>query len=229
MIARSLLLFVAFADSFAQPQPAFDAATVKPIVPKDGAVSRTSYGEFMGSLQFLIRVAYGLEDYRISGGPKWLDSDKFDVVYKPVGPQANVMLRTLLADRFKLTFHTETRQLPVYTLTAAKGGPKVQQATPGDTSGASAGGGAIKGTMGMSQLVSYLSSILGRGVIDETQLKGPYVLSLKWTPDDRPAPASEGAPSLVTAIQEQLGLRLESAKGPVDVMVIDQAEKPLAN
>ncbi len=87
----------------------------------------------------------------------------------------------------------------------------------------------IRGTMDMSVLTSYLSSILGRGVTDQTGLKGSSKFSLKWTPDDQPAPATGSAPSLFTAIQEQLGLKLESTKGPVDILVIDHAEKPTAN
>ena len=227
---RSSLLIAAFAavsSVHAQTPPSFDVASVKPVVPKDGAASRTSYGEFMGSLQFLIRAAYGLDDYRIAGGPKWIDNDKFSVVYKPVGPQASLMLRALLADRFKLASHMETRELPIYALTVVKGGPKMEKADqPGGTS---AGGAMIRGTMDMSVLSSYLSSILGRGVTDQTGLKGAWKFSLKWTPDDQPAAATGNAPSLFTAIQEQLGLKLESTKGPVEVLVIDHAEKPTEN
>ena len=229
MSKRSVLLIAVAAVSSicAQTPPSFDAASVKPIVPKDGADSRTSYGEFMGSLRFLIRAAYGLDDYRIAGGPKWIDNDKFSVVYKPVGPQANLMLRSLLADRFKLATHMETKELPIYALTVAKGGPRMEKADkPGGTS---AGGGMIGGTMEMSLLTSYLSSTLGRGVIDRTELKGPYTFSLKWTPEDRPATGDTSAPSLVTAIQEQLGLKLESTKGPVEILVVDRAEKPTEN
>jgi uncharacterized protein (TIGR03435 family) len=116
MIIRSLPLFAAVAIASAQTQPAFDAASVKAIDPGDTTTSYTRNGEFMGSLQSLIWFAYGIEDYRISGGPKWLTTDKFDVVYEPSGPQAKLMLRTLLAERFKLVVHTETRQLPVYAL-----------------------------------------------------------------------------------------------------------------
>src|ERR1700691_214642 len=114
MTLRSLLLITAVAIASAQTQPAFEAASVKAIDPGDRVGSYSRYNEYMGSLQALIRWAYGIEDYRISGGPKWIDADKFDVVYKPSGPQASLMLRGLLADRFKLAVHTETKQLPVY-------------------------------------------------------------------------------------------------------------------
>ena len=222
-----IIAFVAAPFIYAQAPPAFDVASVKLVDPKDGTVSKTSYGEFMGSLRYLVRAAYGLDDYRVAGGPKWMDDDKFSVVYKPVSPQANLMLRSLLADRFRLASHTETKELPIYALTVAKGGPKMEKADkPGGTS---AGGGMIGGTMDMSRLATYLSSVLGRGVIERTGLTGTYRVSLRWTPDDHPPSADSNTPSLVTAIQEQLGLKLESTKGPVDILVIDHAEKPSPN
>jgi len=228
MSVRRVLLITAVAIVSAQTQPAFDAASVKPIDPGDRVSSASRAGEFMGSLQALIWFAYGIEDYRISGGPKWLATDKFDVVYEPSGPQAKLMLRTLLAERFKLAVHTETRQMPVYSMVIAKSGPKMEKADK--PAGSGGGPGTIRGTMEMSTLASnYLSSTLGRRVIDQTGLTGAYTLSLKWTPDDGPATGDNSAPSLFTAIQEQLGLRLESTKGPVEVFVIDHAEKPSEN
>ncbi len=210
----------------AQTNPSFDAASVKPIDPRDGTSSSSNAGEYIGSLQSLIRFAWGIEDYRITGGPKWLDTDKFAVVYRPIGPKANLMLRTLLAERFKLTVHMETKELPVCTLVVAKNGPKMEQtAQPGGTAG---GRGMIRGTMDMAQLTSALASTLDRQVVDKTGLTGLWKLSIKWTPDNQPAADTTG-PSLVTAIQEQLGLRLESTKGPVEILAIDHAEKPTAN
>ena len=226
MTVRTLLLIATVAIASAQTQPAFDAASVKAIGPGDMS-SYSRYNEFMGSLQALIRFAYGVEDYRISGGPKWIDGDQFRIVYKPSGPQANLMLRTFLAERFKLAIHTETRQLPVYSLVIAKGGPRMEKADK--PTGSGSGPAMIRGTMEMSALASYLSMTLGRRVIDQTGLTGAYTLSLKWTPDDKPATGDNSPPSLVTAIQEQLGLRLEPTKGPVEILVVDHAEKPTEN
>jgi uncharacterized protein (TIGR03435 family) len=228
MNVRSVLLIATVAVASAQTQPAFEAASVKPAKPDENATSYTRNGEFMGSLQSLIWFAYGVEDYRISGGPKWLTTDRFDVVYEPTGPQAKLMLRTLLAERFKLAVHTETRQMPVYALVVAKGGPKMEK-TDGSIISGGGGPAMIKGTMEMSTLAdNYLSSTLRRRVIDQTGLTGAYKLSLKWTPDDKPV-TDNSLPSLFTAIQEQLGLRLESTKGPVEIFVIDHAEKPSEN
>lgn len=229
MSLRSLLLIATIALASAQTQPAFDAASVKPVAPDGSTVSYSRSNEFMGSLQALIRFAYGVEDYRISGGPKWLDGDRFRVVFTPPGPQANLMLRTLLADRFKLAIHTETRQLPVYSLVIAKSGPKIEKTTDPKRSSTSMCPGMIRGIMAMPDLASYLSSALGRKVTDQTGLAGDYTLSLKWTPDDCHVSGDNNLPSLVTAIQEQLGLRLEATNGPVDIFVIDHAEKPTEN
>jgi uncharacterized protein (TIGR03435 family) len=228
---RSLILIAVIASSSvlrAQTPPEFDVASVKPVDPGNGTASYSSSNEYMGSLQSLIKSAYGVEDYRIAGGPKWLDGDKFRIVFKPANaPQRNLMLRTLLADRFKLVLHPETKELPIYALVIGKGGPKMEKAEgPGGTAN---GPAMIRGTMDMAFLASTLSSTLGRRVIDRTSLTGPYKFSLKWTPDDRPASADNSGPSLFTAIQEQLGLKLESTKGPVEILVIDHAEKPSEN
>jgi len=138
------------------------------------------------------------------------------------------MLRGLLAERFKLAVHTETRQLPVYALVVAKGGPKIQKAVDLSHMSSSGGAGMIRGIMEMPAFASYLSSTLGRRVIEQTGLTGACTLSLKWTPDDKTM-TDNSPPSLVTAIQEQLGLRFESTKGPVDILVVDHAEKPMEN
>jgi uncharacterized protein (TIGR03435 family) len=216
----------------AQTRPAFEVASVKPADPGTGVGSWTqsSLGEFsfIGSLHSLIKKAYDVEDFRISGEPKWLDADMFRIDAKPGGAQANLMLQTLLADRFKLAVRHETKELPVYALVVGKYGPKLEKDETG-TSGMASGRGMLRGTMDIAALASSLSTTLGRQVVDKTDLKGPYRFSLKWTPDDEPAPATGNAPSLVTAIQEQLGLKLESTKGLVDVLVIDHAEKPSAN
>jgi uncharacterized protein (TIGR03435 family) len=227
MSIRNLLLIATVAIASAQTQPAFEAASVKPVDPGDRVGSYSSYNEYMGSLQALIRFAYRIEDYRMSGGPKWIDADKFDVIYKPSGPQASLMLRGLLAERFKLAVHTETRQLPVYSMAIAKSGPKMEKATDANRAG-SWGSAMVLGTMEMPELASHLASILGRQVTDQTGLAGAYTFSLKWTPDDKPV-TDNSPPSLVTAIQEQLGLRLDSTKGPVEILVVDHAEKPTEN
>jgi bla regulator protein BlaR1 len=228
------------------------------------------------TLQALIRLAYGVEDNQISGAPKWVDSDKYEVEAKMDGataaeldklgddqsePARLRMLQALLEDRFKLMLHRETKELPVYSLVVAKNGPKLQ-AKPGEPDGdgrtgpdgrPAVGGhfmrmgrGQLNGhSIGMKEIVRSLSQQLGRTVVDRTGLTGNYDFSLQWTPDEgqpsafkepvggqgpgnAPPPDSSGL-SIFTAIQEQLGLKLESQKGPVEILVIDHAEKPSAN
>jgi uncharacterized protein (TIGR03435 family) len=169
--------------------------------------------------------------------------------------QRSLMLQNLLVERFRLGIHRETRDLPVYVLSIAKNGPKVQEAKSGDTypdgfkgpdgkpvghaGPMSWGNGRLIGQgIPLSQVAAALSQQLGRTVQDQTELKGNYDIKLEWTPDEpqRPQPGAGNAvatdspsTSLFTAIQEQLGLKLESHKAPVDILVIDHAEPPPEN
>jgi uncharacterized protein (TIGR03435 family) len=204
--------------------------------------------------------AYDIPASRILGGPKWLDSTRFDIEAKMDEATATqlkaldrqqsriesmAMFQQLLADRFKLAVHWETRELPVYALAVAKNGAKLQAAK--DASGnsgtsVSSHDSAVqfKATgQTLEQLAQSLSSTatqeLGREVIDKTGIQGKYDFALNWTRDSgatAPAPdgsAKETSPSIFTAIQEQLGLKLEPSKGPVRVLVVDHAEMPSAN
>ncbi len=130
------------------------------------------------------------------------------------------MLRTLLADRFKLASHSETKELPLYSLVVGKNGPRIQEVKDGIGS-MSAGKGRLSGRMPIVDFARYLSPILGRAVVDRTGLTGAFDIKLEWTPGD-----DASGPSIFTAVQEQLGLKLESAKGPVEILLIDHAEKP---
>jgi bla regulator protein blaR1 len=208
------------------------------------------------NLKLLIGVAYDVRNHQISGGPTWMDTAKFEITAKadslaalPPGPangtQMRLMLQSLLEDRFKLKLHRETRQEQVYELVVPPGGSKMKVAAdagPGGRQGMRMGPGQLTGTAApIAILINTLSQQLGRSVIDKTGLNGKYDFTLTYTPDagqsgaygppgpDVPPPPDPNGPSIFTAIQEQLGLRLESTKGPVDVLVIDRAEKPDAN
>jgi uncharacterized protein (TIGR03435 family) len=221
------------------------------------------------TLQGMIKVAYKVEDNQISGAPKWLSSYKFDLeatIDKPVAEElkklnpdqrslaAQHMLQALLADKFKLTLHGEAKELPMYTLVIAPGGPKLQEAKPGDSypngikdlDGVAhpgmmrMGPGTLTGqALGMSNMVDLLSHQLGTQVVDKTGLTGKYDLTLHWTPDEHsvfkdangdaiPAPDTSGPP-LITAIQEQLGLELKPAQAQVQILAIDHVGKPAEN
>jgi len=215
------------------------------------------------TLQGLIREAYEVEDNQISGAPAWLDSERYDIEAKADKSVADElqklsfdqrlveyrrMLQALLGDRFQLTLHRETKELPVYALVIAKKGPRLQETHPGDNdpTGMTFGRGLLKGEgVPIALLVRHLSQQrLGRPVLDKSGLTGKYDFTLQWTPEENRAPMFKGTrdggqgpdsppdssgPSIFTAIQEQLGLRLESQKGPVEVLVIDHVERPSEN
>jgi uncharacterized protein (TIGR03435 family) len=258
---------------------AFEVASIKPSE-GDGHMVRIQTspgGRYTASgvtLKMLIQQAYDVKDFQITGGPAWMSTMAFDIVAKAENPDVNrdqirQMLQSLLAGRFQLKFHLETRELPVYALVVGKSGHKLQlsanqpekEATPPDaTKGNSHVAGGAGGTakpvgammsMGRGQLnaqmvpisafINMLAQQLGRPVIDKTDLKGNYDLKLEWTPDEshrvigggggvEAAPTGDSSgPSIFTAVQEQLGLKLESQKGPVELLVIDSAEKPSGN
>jgi uncharacterized protein (TIGR03435 family) len=201
------------------------------------------------ALHALIQFAYGVPESQILGGPTWLDSIMFDIDAKSdsavdaqvrVMPaeqarhQKQLMVQELLADRFQLKVHQETRQLPVYALVVAKDGPKFK---PSQIDGTTIDTGRARLHIAgsddtISILARELAQVLGRVVVNQTGLSGRYDLSLRWTPEDAAASASSSPdipPDIFTAIQEQLGLKLESTKGPVPVLVIDSVEKPSPN
>jgi uncharacterized protein (TIGR03435 family) len=221
-------------------------------------------------LTILIQRAYGVEAYQVAGGPAWINSDGYNIEAKPETntdqKQMWLMLQTLLADRFHLKLHRETRELPVYALTATKGGPKL----PAPKGGACnetmppldaarqqpvappCGPGIVKSGTGltmeglnlpMAKFTGFLGKMIGREVIDRTGFTKRFDLHLEFAFDDviaglprprRPGDSDQPAdpaarPSLMTAIQEQLGMKLESTKGPVEVLVVDHAERPTEN
>jgi uncharacterized protein (TIGR03435 family) len=265
---RKLLLAVAASlavISFAQTvppaaatHPVFEVTTVKHNKSGGtGSHSNFQNGYFIASnilLKNLIQYsAYGVPEPRILGGPKWLNSERFDIEAKMDSVAAD-RLRTLgreqrklqtqgifqqlLADRFKMRIHWETRDLPVYALVVAKKGPILHSWKESDGSGTSASNGQLGATGATmaeiaSALTQDLSKELGRVVIDKTGIDGRYNITLKWTPEtdttEGTAPPTDAGPSIFTAIQEQLGLKLQSTKGPVQILVIDHVEMPTEN
>jgi bla regulator protein BlaR1 len=225
---------------------AFEVASVKPANSgRPGMSSQTEVGRFKAinaTASFLIQYAYGLKDFQLSGGPGWMGSDTFDIDAKGETKTGDrefpQMMRALLADRFQLKFHRATRTLPVFDLVVAKDGPKFTHAPETESGGTRRSAGQLtiaKGTV--ASLASTLSNILGRKVLDKTGLTGEYDMKLRWTPDAyqppplRPngPPPDPNNPSIFTAVQEQLGLKLESSKGPVEILVIDSVSKPAEN
>jgi uncharacterized protein (TIGR03435 family) len=239
----------------ADASPEFEVATIKPSKPdvqgKGFSVQGRRFVTLNTSLGDLLKFAYGLQSRQIIGGPPWLTSDKFDIEAQPDGEgqpsdkQWKMMIQKLLASRFKLTLHHEKKELSVYALVVGKNGPKLTK-SQGDPNGLPGlffrGLGVLpvaNATMGDFAGVMQ-GAVLDRPVVDQTGLKGRFDFILKWTPDESqfeglgikvppPSDAANAPPGLFTAIQEQLGLKLEATKAPVDVLVIDHVEKPSEN
>jgi uncharacterized protein (TIGR03435 family) len=230
---------------FGQPAPRFEVASIKPDKSDDrGGDMRPIAGGFSArnlSVGMFIQSAYNLKAWEILGGPDWLTTDRYDIEAKTEGNPSSQekldMLRPLLADRFQLKFHRETRQMPMYSLTAAKSGPKLQATPSGARGYIRPGRGLIEGRgVSMSTLANFLGGSLIQSVTDNTGIGGSFDIRLEWTPtegeshysyDDRPVDSN--GPSIFTAIQEQLGLKLEGSKGPIEVLVIDHVERPSEN
>jgi uncharacterized protein (TIGR03435 family) len=246
---------VGYGQSGAGP-PRYEAASIKPNTDNDfrlafriepsGPLAATGI-----TLKRLMMTAYNVQGFRIVGGPDWVVSKRWDVQAKPdrAAPpnQIRPMLRALLEDRFQLRSHSEERRLPVYELSVDRKGLKVQR--PKDSEAKAdvrVGAGLIQLTKATAAtFASQLSYALGRPVIDKTGLLGEFDFALEWTPEpgedggpttaglppraSDPIASAQNGPSIFTAIPEQLGLRLKSARGAVEVRVIDGVRMPTAN
>jgi uncharacterized protein (TIGR03435 family) len=220
----------------------FEAASVKPAPPEstDQTIDFQPGGRFRATnitLKGLIRTAYDVRGFQISGGPKWLDSVRYDVEAKAAGdpraPEVRRMIQALLADRFLLKLHRESREIPVYWLVVGKKGPKIQRVTD-ETRSYRASRGLLNTRTTMPALANVFSNWLERVVLDRTGLEGTYDVKLEWIPEENVRPnepeiASRPGASLFSAVEERLGLKLEPRKGPVETLVIEGAEKPSEN
>jgi len=258
----------------------FEVATIKLNRSGDqGFAVRMPLGRFTTTgttTKFLIAYAYSLKDYQVTGGPGWVDSERYDVdakvpdsitekafkvPFEQIRGEYLSMVQTLLADRFNLRVSHQPKDLPVYALVVAKNGPKVLKAKPANTypdgikgrDGHAIGrtwrmsrGQLIVQGQSMDSFVGVLSQYLGRTVLNQTGLMGDYDFTLQWTPEpdestmfsapepgqsalNSPSPPDSSGPSIFTAMPEELGLKLESKKGPVPILVIEQIERPSEN
>jgi uncharacterized protein (TIGR03435 family) len=238
----------------ADANPAFEVATIKPSPPdaRGGGSGVSPSGRFTAhniSLRGLILFAWALHPRQLEGGPPWIDSDRFDIAAQPDSEgspnkrQLTSMLQRFLADRFQLRFHREKRDLASYAITVAKQGAKLT-VSEGDPSGlptATTGFGHVAArNMNMEEFAEGLQGmVLDRPVVDRTGIPGRFDFTLNWAPDefqflDRPGnappPAVDPAsPGLFKAIEDQLGLKLESTKAAFDILVIEHVEKPSEN
>jgi uncharacterized protein (TIGR03435 family) len=214
--------------------PSFEVASIKPSDPGHAGAQMFSPGPgrftaITATLKDLMLLAYNVRPSQIEGGPQWSATEAYDIAAKAAGTpssdQIHLMLRALLADRFQLKVRRETREVGVYDLVLDRRGPKLYE-----VNAAGRGVGMQRGNLhafgaDMATLANVLSGHLDRVVIDHTGLKGFYDFALQWTADD----SDPTGASVFPAIQEQLGLKLEAAKEPVEVLIIERAERASQN
>jgi len=253
-------LLTAASASYAQTSAArpkfdsFEVATIKPAEAEPGRfIKMQSAHRFYAkghTLKSLVCAAYNLNPRSVSGGPAWIESDRYDILagtpgeIRPNLDEQMAMLRKLLTDRFGLTFHHEQKELSFYALTVAKSGSKLKEST-----GPADGPPELINVVypdhvtlpaknaTVAQFVAMMQrAVLDRPVVDRTGLSGKFDFTLEWTADESqfggalpPPPAEPAKPGLFAALQEQLGLKLEAMKGPVETMVIDRVERPSEN
>ena len=268
-----LLLLICMATSVPvlnAQQPAvpttFSVATIKPSQSPgwNSGFTLNGYGAVGVSLHQLLEDAFGLYKDRFTGGPPWIESEKFDVQAKIfdgdasqppklILAQRQQMLQNLLADRFKLVTHHTSKEVPAYSLVVNRNGSKLEQSTPEDARQSDVYGASprvirsksgllmVKGFT-MEDLANFLTTVhdsvpgsspqfvVGRLVVDKTGLPGRYNITLQWAPQGTPDnPSNAPGSSMFTALQEQLGLKLEPSKGTLDIVVVDHAEQPSEN
>lgn len=248
MPRTALALFVlSILSLVAQQRPQFEVASVKPGAPipfgenininlgtiRNGTLTLTN-----ATLNDCLRFAYEITSDNQIAGADWMreKSQRYDVIAKtaPDTPREEMlrMLQTLLTERFQIQMHREPRELNYYAFVPARKGVKIEPSKPGSPgeNDRNGGGHIVRREISMTMLATLLARFELHGIVlDQTGLKGTYKIDLEWTPANAPPDAPPG-PSLFTAVQEQLGLKLEARKGPVEVLVIDSALKvPVEN
>jgi uncharacterized protein (TIGR03435 family) len=288
-IVLAAVACLVFSEGQVWTQSSFEAVSIKPNISGSGSSgTSTNQGRLRATnvtVKQLIMTSYRVQDFQVMGGPDWINTDHFDIQAKAedgaipdnrnqpddpnrIGP-LELMMQSMLADRFQLSLSHETYDLPVYMLSIAKDGPKIKpvDSDPHEaelpkppSGGRGAAGSPPQGAVGpgsmstnvnrtkgemnantvpLSRFAQALSRQLRRPVLDQTNLKGMYTIHLEWAPDTLAAgvnpagadalPPDPSGPSLFTAVQEQLGLKLTSSKGPVQVLVIRSVQKPSEN
>lgn len=214
----------------------FDVASVKTVNPPAGPhtvsliIDHDRLNIEAAELRQIIGLAYGIQRVRVVDGPRWADADQFDIAAKAASPnvtrdEIRSMLQTLLAERFQLRVHRETKEIATYSLSLAKSGPRFQEAAPGTKTAVSHGVNpegvprTVFQASSIRTLANMVANILGSPVEDHTGLTGTYDFTVEWL---------DSGTSLVASM-EQIGLKLEAKKAPVEVLVVDRAEKPSAN
>lgn len=184
------------------------------------------------TLKRLVMQAFNLQDFQVTGGPAWFEKERWDLTGKApdgVNTKPEVlrgMLQSLLTERFHLTTHLETKSMTVLSLYVAKGGSKLKQSAPDQGNSWTNGRGLLRGTnQSIDDFARMLAGQLNQQVVDKTRLTGKFDFELKWEEN----PEKNEGPSVFTALQEQMGLKVEPEKAPVEILVVDRADRPTDN
>ena len=229
---RTTMLFLAACAAAAQPQPAYEAASVKPNTSGgNGSSSNGSKGQILmtnQSLKRLIERAYSVKPFQVTG-PDWMENVHFDIAAKYPPDTRNedrpLMLRTLLEDRFKLSVHRESKEISGYALVVAKGGLKLKPVEPGGSGANSNSDGVRTGNTAID--AENAARRLGAMVVDKTGIDGVYDFELSWANEDLNSTdaGADALPSLFAVLQEKIGVRLQPQKVPVEIVVVDRVER----
>jgi uncharacterized protein (TIGR03435 family) len=226
----------------ANANPSFDVATIKPADPDAHGQGFQTRGRRIHleneSVQNMLMFAYGIHPKQIVNAPAWFATARYNVDGVPdVEGYASLkqfqgMVQKLLAERFHVTFHHDSRELSVYAVRIGKGGSKLVKSAhdPSELPDQTGNGREWRFTNNsMHDFAGLMQSMVDRPVVDQTELPGKFDFLLKWTPNEAPTSDPNAPPGIFTAVQEQLGLKLEPARSSVDVLVIDHAERPTEN
>jgi len=234
-----LLLVVSTAFGQTAAAPAFESASIHLSAKRFGSSLQYQLGSLSAMTwpRQLIQAAYGVADYQVIGGPAWLASDRYDVEAKAANPNAtkaemNAMLQNLLAERFKLQFHRETRDIDVYDLVVDPSGPKMKPLKDGEDFHCPADLSVVCGLTNPYQLAGFLRGVTEKPVFDKTGMTGRYNILLSfnvYAPKGKPSPKGYNKPLLEDALRDQLGLQLVPRKDTLPVLVVDSIERPSEN
>jgi uncharacterized protein (TIGR03435 family) len=225
--------------------PSFAVATIKPHDPNSNHQGFNAVGDRYTirnqTIISLMMFAYSIDQHQVVDAPAWAGVERFDIEGKTDTPgepnlhQQQEMLQKLLADRFGLRFHRETRELPVYAIQIAKGGPKLKPAAHPEAEpdqDASSHGTEVTVTITSATMADFIMGMqffLDRPLVDQTGISGRHDFTVRYTYDEAHATDPNAPPGIFTAIKEQLGLRLDAVKAPIGVFAIDRVEPPSAN
>lgn len=235
-----LMVFALAAFPQTASAPSFDVASIRPSKDEYGSYIRYLPGGRLSAMSWIkqvIQIAYGVSDYQVTGGPGWLTTDRYNIEAKAANPEAtkgeiNLMLQSLLAERFKLQFHNETKEFSTYDLVVDKNGPKLTPLKEGEDPGCTRDNTLICGMTSPASVAGWLRNVVGKPVFDKTGITGRYKILLMfdiYSQQGKTPPEGYDQPTMKDALHDQLGLALVPHTQSMPVLVVDGIERPSEN